>query len=158
MSLPGKVTEVFETTVTVEVSPRTECKGCHACSGLAGGGENARTRTIKAFKGSHDVQPGDMVLLDLNPGEGSVAAMLVFGFPMAAFFAGLFAAPAICATAGIEVTDMLRVLSGFLGMAVAFMILAVISRTRHAERLQMKVIRKLEASELNAACELKQTD
>ncbi len=142
----------------VEVSPRTECQGCHACSGIAGGEEIARTRTIKALKGSHDVQPGDMVLLDLNPGEGSIAALLVFGFPMAAFFAGLFAAPFICSSAGIEVTDLLQVLSGFFCMALAFTILAFISRTKHAERLQMKIVKKLEASELNSACKLKQTD
>ncbi|HMM58930.1 MAG TPA: SoxR reducing system RseC family protein, partial [Candidatus Rifleibacterium sp.] len=89
MSLQGKVTAVEELTVTVEVVPKAECKGCHACSGLTGDGKPGM-KAIKAIKGSFFVKPGDEVVLDLNPGEGSIAALLVFGFPMAAFFAGTF--------------------------------------------------------------------
>jgi len=146
MSLQGKVTAVEELTVTVEVVPRTECKGCHACSGLAGDGKPG-LKAIKAIKGSFFVKPGDEVLLDLNPGEGSIAALLVFGFPMAAFFAGLFLAPPLSIYLGYPLSDSFRVICGFSGMVVAFMLLALFSRSRHANRLTMKVIKIVDPAE-----------
>lgn len=147
MSLPGKVTAVAENTATVAVVPRTECKGCHACSGLAGEDGKAALREIKAMKGDIQVEVGDEVLIDLNPGEGSVAALLVFGFPMASFFAGLFIAPAISDFTGAALSDFLRIITGFSFMAVAFAVLAIFSRSRHAEKLSMKIVKKLEKSD-----------
>ncbi|MDD3148249.1 MAG: SoxR reducing system RseC family protein [Candidatus Riflebacteria bacterium] len=158
MSLPGKVTTVKEKTAIVSVVPRTECKGCHACSGLAGEDGKAALREIEAIKGDFQVEPGDEVLLDLNPGEGSIAALLVFGLPMAAFFAGLFLAPGIATHLGIALTDLVRIISGFTCMAAAFGLLAIFSRSRHASRLSMKIIKKIDASELQnqSACQLRQ--
>lgn len=156
MSLPGKVTAVAEKTATVSVVPSTECKGCHACSGLAGEDSKATIREIQAIKGDISVEVGDEVLLDLNPGEGSIAALLVFGFPMAAFFAGLFLAPAISSLIGVELSDILRIITGFSAMALAFVILAIFSRSRHAEKLSMKIVKKLDKSDTDKikACQL----
>ncbi len=150
MSLQGKVTAVEELTVTVEVVPRAECKGCHACSGLTGDGKPG-LKAIKAIKGSFAVKPGDEVVLDLNPGEGSIAAMLVFGFPMAAFFAGLFLSPTFSNYLGYALSDSFRVICGFSAMGVAFALLAVFSRSKHASRLTMKVIKIVDPSETSAA-------
>lgn len=150
MSLQGKVTAVEELTVTVEVAPKAECQGCHACSGLTGDGKPG-LKSIKAIKGSFFVKPGDEVLLDLNPGEGSVAALLVFGFPMAAFFAGLFLAPALSNCLGYSLSDSFRVICGFSGMGVAFALLAVFSRSKHASRLTMKVVKIVDSAEASAA-------
>ncbi len=157
MSLPGKVTAVFETTATVEVVPRSECQGCHACSGLSDGGNQIKTRSIKAIKGDIEVKPGDEVLLDLNPGEGSLAALLVFGFPMAAFFAGLFLTPFIAKLTGSPQNDLLMIITGFSFMGAAFVVLALFARSRHAEKLTMKIIRKIDAADLKnlAGCQLK---
>lgn len=149
MSLQGKVTAVEELTVTVEVVPKAECKGCHACSGLAGDGKPG-LKIIKASKGSFFVKTGDEVVLDLNPGEGSVAALLVFGFPMAAFFAGLFLAPTLSSYLGYPTSDSFRVICGFSGMGVAFALLAVFSRSRHASRLTMKVVKIVDPAETPA--------
>ncbi len=157
MSLPGKVTAVFETTATVEVIPRSECQGCHACSGLSDGDNQTKTRSIKALKGNFEIKPGDEVLLDLNPGEGSLAALLVFGFPMAAFFAGLFLTPLIARLTGSPPSDLLMIIVGFSCMGAAFLVLAIFARSRHAEKLTMKIIQKIDAADLKnlAGCQLK---
>ncbi|GAB1353298.1 MAG TPA: SoxR reducing system RseC family protein [Candidatus Rifleibacterium sp.] len=149
MSLQGKVTAVEELTVTVEVVPKAECKGCHACSGLTGDGKPGM-KAIKAIKGSFFVKPGDEVVLDLNPGEGSIAALLVFGFPMAAFFAGLFLAPTLSGYLGYGLSDSFRVICGFLGMGAAFALLAIFSRSKHASRLTMKVVKIVDPAEATA--------
>lgn len=149
MSLQGKVTAVEDFTVTVEVIPKAECKGCHACSGLAGDGKPG-LKAITAIKGSLFIKPGDEVILDLNPGEGSVAALLVFGFPMAAFFVGLFLAPVLSTWLGYPLTDLFRVICGFSGMGVAFALLAAFSRSKHASRLTMKVVKIVDPAEVPA--------
>lgn len=139
MSLPGKVIEVEQDSIIVEVSPKPECNGCHACTGLLGGEKKSSPRKIKALKGGFSPKVGDEVILDINPGEGSVAAVLVFGIPMAFFFAGLFLAPDLCTFLNLTLTDLSRFLSAFAGLAVGFVILALIARTKSAKKLTMKV-------------------
>lgn len=147
MSLQGKVTAVTENTATVSVVPRAECSGCHACSGLMGNEGKPATREIRALKGNISVQTGDEVELDLNPGEGSIAALLVFGFPMAGFFLGIYLAPYLGNLFGVPLSDFLRIISGFACMAMVFIVLAIFSRSRHADKLTMKIVRKIEPSE-----------
>lgn len=143
MSLQGKILEVHDKTVLVEVVPRPECSGCQACKGLLGDEQGPRTRQIEARKGQEELQPGDEVILDLNPGEGSIAAIMVFGLPMAGFFLGMFAAPAICDLGGFAISDTARLVCGFGGLATAFAGLALFSRSRFADKLAMRVMKKL---------------
>ncbi|GAB4273397.1 MAG: hypothetical protein Kow0029_13050 [Candidatus Rifleibacteriota bacterium] len=140
MSLPGKIISVQETTVTVEVNPRPECKGCHACTGLSGGEKKSATRQITALKGKFSPAVGDEVILDINPGEGSLAALLVFGLPLAFFFLGLFFAPSLCNFFSIQLTDLSRFFAAFIGLAIGFVILALVSRSKPAKSLTLKII------------------
>lgn len=143
MSLQGKVIEVSENTVTVEVVPRPECQGCHACTGLLDGEKRSKTRQIKAFSQGFSLNPGDEVVIDLSPGHGSLVALLIFGIPILAFFAGLWATPWLSTFFHSEPSDLLRIIFGFAFMSIAFLLLAIFSRTRHAESLNMKVQQKL---------------
>ena len=154
MSLQGKVISVSGSTAIVSVIPKTDCKGCHACSGLLGGESGPPTREVKVRVVDIEIQPGDEVLVDLNPGEGSIAAFLIFGLPMVGFFIGLFAAPSLCAILGTEANDIWRIVSGFAGMVIAFILLAVFSRSQHAEKLSMKVIKKITETENQPQCHL----
>jgi positive regulator of sigma E activity len=140
MSLPGKVIEVFQDSILVEVTPKPECNGCHACTGLLGGEKKSAPRKIKALKGEFSPEPGDEVILDINPGEGSIAAILVFGVPMFSFFAALLTAPQICSWLGWTQSDQNTFLIAFVGLFIGFVILAMISRTRRAEKLSLKVV------------------
>jgi len=144
MSLPGKVIQIIGEEIIVEVSPKPECNGCHACTGLLGGEKKSSLRKITALKGDFSPKEGDEVILDINPGEGSIAAILVFGLPMLAFFAGLFAAPWLCNLLGINLTDLSRFISAIVFLCVGFMILALISRTRSAKKLSLKVVEIVE--------------
>ncbi len=156
MSLQGKVISVSDSdsTAVISVTPKTDCKGCHACSGLLGNEQGPPTRQIKARVSGLQIAPGDEVIVDLNPGEGSVAAFLIFGMPMLGFFAGLFAAPQFCAFLGTEISDAWRIFSGFIGMSLAFALLALFSRSKHADRLSMRVITKVEANPESQQCHL----
>ena len=140
MSLQGKVTGIEGIYAIVEVEPRPECNGCHACTGLLDGEKRSKKKQIKALAQNFQLHPGDEVLLDLNPGEGSIAALLVFGLPIAGFFAGMALAPWFCSIIGSDISDLWRAVSGFAGMLLAFAMLAAVSRTRQAEQLSLKVI------------------
>ncbi len=149
MSLHGKVTAVEEGFATVEVEPRPECNGCHACTGLLDGEKRASKKQIRAMTENFKVSIGDEVLLDLRPGEGTVAAMLIFGLPIAGFLLGLILTPWFCQITGAAISDIWRVISGFAGMAAAFIIVAIVSRTRAAQRLSLKVVEITKPSHQN---------
>ncbi|PKL39484.1 MAG: hypothetical protein CVV41_20825 [Candidatus Riflebacteria bacterium HGW-Riflebacteria-1] len=140
MSLQGKITGIEGDFVIVEVEPRPECNGCHACTGLLDGEKRSAKKTIRALTAEFKVDIGDEVLLDLNPGEGSVAALLIFGLPVAGFFAGMALTPWLCHLTGCIISDVWRLVYGFTGMALAFGVVAIAARTRQAERLSLKVV------------------
>jgi len=142
MSLNGKVISVTENHAVVEVTPRPECQGCHACTGLLDGEKRSSTRQIKVLKNNFDVQENDQVAVDLNPGHGSIAAILIFGIPILAFLAGLTGAPFICDYFSLPVSDIYRLFSGFILMAGAFLCLAFFSRSSLAEKLSMRITEK----------------
>ncbi|EKD84504.1 MAG: hypothetical protein ACD_39C00005G0001 [uncultured bacterium] len=141
MSLQGKVTGIEGNYATVEVEPRPECNGCHACTGLLDGEKRSAKKQIKVLTENFKVNIGDEVLLDLNPGEGSLAALLIFGLPIAGFFAGLALAPWFCQLLGSTISDLWLVVSGFGGMAIAFGLVAIVARTNQAEQLSLKIVK-----------------
>jgi len=140
MSLQGKVTAVEDGFATVEVEPRPECKGCHACTGLLDGEKRSAKKQIKAKTDNFKVNIGDEVVLDLNPGEGTVAAILIFGLPIAGFVIGMSLTPWLCQLTGSEISDIWRLVAGFGGMTAAFALVAIAARTRQAEKLSLKVV------------------
>lgn len=140
MTLQGKVIGIEGDFATVEVEPRAECKGCHACTGLLDGEKRSAKKQIKVQTAEFAVKIGDEVLLDLYPGEGSIAALLIFGLPVGGFFAGMALTPWLCQLTGCSISDLWRLVYGFAGMAAAFVVVAIAARTRQAERLSLKVI------------------
>jgi hypothetical protein len=79
-------------------------------------------------------------VLDINPGEGSVAAILVVGIPLTSFFGGLMLTPFLCSIFGFELTDQARFICGFIALALGFIFLAVIAKTRSVSKLSLKVV------------------
>ncbi len=142
MSLTGTIIELKDSTAVVEVSPKPECKGCHACTGLLGDKKSA-TRQLEVPLESINVKVGDQVVLDLEPGHGSIAALLIFGMPILAFFLGIWLTPWICNGLELETSDLARVITGFLAMGVSFVLLAIFSRSSAAKALSMKIVKKL---------------
>ncbi len=139
MSLPGKIIEVNSNLAIVEVSPKPECTGCHACQGLLGGEKKSSLKRIEAFIDDVVPEPGDEVILDTKPGEGSIAALLVFGLPMLFFFVGLFLGPQVSLYLGFSASDSTRLITGFIFMAISFAILAGVSKTKFARSISLKV-------------------
>lgn len=140
MSLPGKVVEVQENCLIVEVSPRPECNGCHACTGLLGGEKKSAPRKIEVLKGNFDPKVGDQVILDLQPGEGSIAAILVFGVPLFSFFIGLLFTPWFAKIFGFAVTEASRFLTALVCLAVGFIILAIVARSNRVKKISLRVV------------------
>jgi positive regulator of sigma E activity len=140
MSLQGKVTAVEDGFATVEVEPRPECKGCHACTGLLDGEKRSAKKQIRAKTDNFKVSIGDEVILDLHPGEGTVAAILIFGLPIAGFIIGMSLTPWFCQLIGSQISDFWRLIAGFAGMTAAFVLVAIAARTRQAEKLSLKVV------------------
>lgn len=140
MSLTGIVTEVKNDFAIVKVIPKPECKGCHACRGFIGGEKKSENREIRAK--IEDVIPsvGDEVLLDLNPGEGSLAALLVFGMPIGGFFTGLFLAQWFASLYGWSNDELIQLAFAISGTIVAFVALAIISRCSTLENIRLKII------------------
>ena len=139
MSLPGTVIEINENQVIVEVRPMPECNGCHACTGLLGGEKKSSLKQIAALKGNFNPQIGDRVILDTNPGEGSIAAILVFGFPMLSFFIGLIVAPYLADLLHFPPTDGTRLITALILMAISFVLLSFFSHTKTAKKLTLKI-------------------
>ena len=139
MSLPGKIIEVHEDHVIVEVSPRPECDGCHACKSLLDGEKKSEKKKITALKAGFDPKVGDEVILDTNPGEGSIAAILIFGVPMAAFFMGIYLSPPLLSYLNIATTEGTRLIVGFIFISIAFLGLAAFSKTKIAKSLTLKI-------------------
>lgn len=139
MSLPGKVIEVHQEYALVEVEPKPQCKGCHACTGLLDGEKKPAYQQIKALIDEVRPEIGDEVIIDLKPGEGSLAAFMVFGIPMAGFFAGLALTPWLCSITGMAVSDGSRLMWGMLSMALSFVLLALIARTESVKRISLRV-------------------
>ncbi len=140
MSLPGRVLKIEGDEILVEVTPKPECNGCHACTGLLGGEKKSAPRQIKALRGNFSPAIGDEVILDINPGEGSIAAIMVFGLPMLSFFIGLFAAPWLSDQLSFALTDLSRFICAVTGLVSGFMVLAIISRTDRARNLSLKIV------------------
>ncbi|PKL46646.1 MAG: hypothetical protein CVV42_15745 [Candidatus Riflebacteria bacterium HGW-Riflebacteria-2] len=140
MSLQGKVKAVEEGFATIEVEPRPECQGCHACTGLLDGEKRSTKKEIRVKTENFAVSIGDEVLVDLHPGEGTVAALLIFGLPIAGFIVGMALTPWLCQLIGSETTDLWRLISGSAGMALAFALVAIAARTRQAEKLSLKIV------------------
>jgi positive regulator of sigma E activity len=140
MSLPGKVIEVQNNCLIVEVSPKPECNGCHACTGLLGGEKKSASKKIEVLKGDFNPKVGDQVILDLQPGEGSIAAILVFGVPLFAFFIGLLFTPWFAGIFGFAVTEASRFLTALVCLAIGFIILAIVARSKTVKKISLRVV------------------
>lgn len=143
MSLIGTVISVEGEWITVEVGPLAGCQGCHACGGLLTGGEVAQPRRLSALRQGFDLAAGDRVTLDTNPGEVSLAAVIIFGLPLAGFFLGLWVTPTWLTSPGATPADWHHALGGGLGILGAALVVYLGSRAGWFTRLSLKVTGKL---------------
>ena len=139
MTIQGKVTAIHEEWITVEVGPRPECQGCKGCAGLFAPDQTS-TKEVQALRGDFEPAIGTIVQLDTRPGEGSIAATLIFGFPMAGFFLGMFAGPSCAGFLGYSPAEWHAVAGGLIGIVLAFLLLYLVSLTGSFNRLCLKVV------------------
>ncbi len=151
MSLTGRVLSVEDRWITVEVQPLAGCQGCKACAGLLAGGDRQGPRRIRALRQGFSLVPGDEVRIDTRPGEGSLTAFLVFGVPMAGFFGGLLAGPALLTSQGLPSGDWQGVVGGGIGLGLAALVILAGYRWGLFERWSLKVVEKLAGDSLPPA-------
>ncbi len=141
MSLSGKVVQVHEHHVDVLVVPRPECQGCKTCQSLLND-EHTRERVVQAGRGDFSLAPGDQVTLDLLPGMGSIAALIIFMVPLAGFFAGIWAGPRLAISLGYAGGESAAFLCGVVGFFAAMGAIGLVNRLGGLQRLQLRVISK----------------
>lgn len=142
MSLTGTVISKEGNLLMVEVMPKPECNGCIACKSLLSD-ESTGPKRIPALQGEIEVEPGDKVILDTAPGTGSIAALIIFGFPLASFFAGLFSAPLLMEYFKYPPTDIHSIIGGFACLTASLIIIALISKAGYFMKLSLVAIRKI---------------
>ena len=142
MSLPGRVVEVQGEWVVVEVMPRSECNGCIACKSLLDEGEKAAPKKVRALKGQIELAEGDQVILDTDPGTGSLAAIIVFGVPMASFFTGLIFTGPIISRVVAEPQEWHALLAGVTLLSLSLIAVGLLSRAGCFDRLSLKILKK----------------
>lgn len=141
MSLSGTVIQVQGDLIEVSVVPHPECQGCKTCQSLVTE-DSAKERIIKAFRGEFALAPGDQVTLDLLPGMGSVAALILFAFPLAGFFVGIWAGPHLAILLGFSGGESAAFLCGVVGFLLAMGVIGLVNRFGGFQRLQLRVIAK----------------
>lgn len=140
MGLTGKVVEKKDNWVFVEVMPIADCQGCTTCKGL-GDGEPGKKRTVQALTNDHSPQVGDEVILDNNPGEGTIAAFLVFGFPLLGFVIGIFSTGPLLNYLGIVPRDIFLLAGGGLGLVIPWLVIWAIGEVGFVKKLSLKVVK-----------------
>ena len=139
VALPGRVVQVEGERVEVLAYPRSDCQGCSACKSLIAQ-EDRQERKIWVSKGSWSLNPGDGVTLDLAPGEGSIAAVLLFLLPLVGFFLGLWLGPLLIAPFLALPEERLSFLCGLVGLIGAFGILGMADRKGLFSRFSLKIV------------------
>lgn len=93
-----------------------------------------------------ELSPGDLVMVESASGRGSIAALLLFGFPLLGFFLGLLCAPSLLPLMGLPLTDGARFLMGMVGMTGMAALVAVIHRFCGKGFFLMHVLEKKDRS------------
>ncbi len=88
----GKVIEIHEDSMTVQINPPSMCDSCTAC-----GGSQRKERTI-TVPAQPDIHEGDDIWIEAVPGDLLKAVLLVFMLPTAGLFAGIAFAAYILST------------------------------------------------------------
>ena len=139
MGLPGKVVEIRDGWVFVEVTPRSDCQGCSACQGLMTEG-SAKTRIIQAISPTVNPAVGDEVLLEAKPGEGSLAAFLVFGLPLIGFLLGVFVGGPLLTRMGGASGEGGALLCGLIGLFLPWVMVYALGHFGYFRGLSLKVV------------------
>jgi positive regulator of sigma E activity len=154
MGLTGKVKEVRDGWVHVEVFPRADCQGCTACSGLMTDGK-PQAKVVRALAETVTPKVGDEVRLEVDPGYGSLAAFLVFGLPLVGFFVGVFLGGYIPGWLGWSpLGEGWALVCGLIGLFIPWFILAGLSSRGHFRKLSLKVTEIIAPSEVEPASSL----
>ena len=139
MEITGIVIAVKNEWIIVEVTTRPQCNGCKGCAGLFDSDQQGK-KHVQALRGDFSPAIGDNVQLDTRPGEGSLVATLIFGFPMAGFFVGMFLGIPAAQYFGFPAAEWQSFVGGIAGLMISFLILYVINLTGKLNRLSLKVV------------------
>jgi hypothetical protein len=140
MALRGTVCEIVGNEAIVEVRNSKDCGGCTACKSL--GGDPGAPRKVRALLNGHTVIPGELVILDTNPGEGSLAALVVFGLPLVGFFAGVFAGIPIAGWFGYPGAEWQSVVGGVCGGTAMMVGAKILYAAGFLHQLSLKIQEK----------------
>ena len=146
MSLQGKIISLHDNgqKAKVLVRPVSDCKGCQACAGLIKMSKAANSECeVEVSTNNLDVHEGDSVKIELSEYQGSKVAFIIYGIPIIGFLAGMFSAPFICNILGVEITDLVRVLSAFTGLFISFAAIVVYLKHKKSDNFIMSITEKL---------------
>ncbi len=146
MSLQGKIISLHDNghKAKVLVKPVSDCKGCQACAGLIKMSKAANTDCeVDVLTKDFDVHEGDIVKIELSEYQGSKVAFIIYGIPIIGFLAGMFSAPLICNTLGIEISDLVRVISAFSGLFISFAAIVIYLKHKKSDNFVMSITQKL---------------
>lgn len=108
MTIKGKIIEIKNKIITVEILSEETCKGCKGC--IKAFAPCNETKTGTAFlKDNYECKVGETIdLLPLQKVNISFAAFILFGLPLIGFFTGILLSPLFFQ----NINDIIRFSSG----------------------------------------------
>lgn len=125
------VTEIEDGRATIRVArPQEGCAGgCATCGSCGDGGNGTRAMDLTVDALAEPVRTGDVIEVDLAMPNAALAALALFGVPLACMFAGALAARQ---WQGGE--DGPAILGGAVGLGLGFGLIALVDRLTPALR------------------------
>jgi sigma-E factor negative regulatory protein RseC len=136
----GVVISIQNTSARITVQKRGSCEGC-AASGVCEPSENGME--IEALNPVH-AKVGQKVMVSLKPQAYLKGALFIYGFPLAAFIAGIVLGKNLGETyfTGID-SDTVSVVMGFAALIGSFLIARAWSKNAETKAEYKPVIEKI---------------
>jgi positive regulator of sigma E activity len=144
LSETGQVLRTLSGKALVRIPRSKECQGCHGCSMI-----DPEQGMVAEAENPLGARPGDRVRIETRGVEGKIkAALLLFGFPMAALLAGAIASQPLFRRLGLgAAAEGLGVLTGLLLMAAAFALLYYVRKRKGAQAVRSRIVEILSPSQ-----------
>lgn len=125
----GEVVQVFHKTVQIRVEQQEKCGTCEAKSSCHANDSNKLKEKFVTALDPFGLKVGQRVKINLDSKNLVKASIIIFGLPLIGFFLGVASGAFIAKmNAYKDYLDLCSIIGGFLGMAIAIIILRVYNK------------------------------
>ena len=135
----GQVIEINDNKVLVKMERKEACAKCKACSvGIEG--KEMRVTALNLCKAG----VGDMVEIIIDNKDFVSASLIMYGFPLLGFVAGLFLGYFIAANIGLKGPEFYGMVWGLVFVALAYLIIRKTESEKRREKFIPRAVKIVE--------------